>query len=129
VEYKNSPAYRLVCICKPFICNLISQWQYQLWLGIKAKQLPIYKLVLMTTHEAPSMMGKNNGFLSLCINDDDFADFLHYHCIIYQQALCCKVLKRQHIMDNNNNNNNNVRSSIRNIGCLQIFSSLLGSWR
>jgi hypothetical protein len=26
-------------------------------------------------------------------------------------------------------NNNNVRSSIRNIGCLQIFSSLLGSWR
>jgi hypothetical protein len=50
--------------------------------------------------------------------------------------------------DNNNNNNNNnnqkqkqegqnllidynnnVRSSIRNIGCLQIFSSLLGSWR
>jgi hypothetical protein len=25
--------------------------------------------------------------------------------------------------------NNNVRSSIRNIGCLQIFSSLLGSWR
>jgi hypothetical protein len=30
---------------------------------------------------------------------------------------------------NNNNNNNNVRSSIRNIGCLQIFSSLLGSWR
>jgi hypothetical protein len=28
-----------------------------------------------------------------------------------------------------NNNNNNVCSSIRNIGCLQIFSSLLGSWR
>jgi hypothetical protein len=27
------------------------------------------------------------------------------------------------------NDNNNVRSSIRNIGCLQIFSSLLGSWR
>jgi hypothetical protein len=26
-------------------------------------------------------------------------------------------------------NNNNVGSSIRNIGCLQIFSSLLGSWR
>jgi hypothetical protein len=26
-----------------------------------------------------------------------------------------------------NSNNNNVRSSIRNIGCLQIFSSLLGS--
>jgi hypothetical protein len=26
-------------------------------------------------------------------------------------------------------NNNNVRGSIRNIGCLQIFSSLLGSWR
>jgi hypothetical protein len=32
-------------------------------------------------------------------------------------------------INNNNNNNNNVRSSIRNIGCLQIFSSLLGSWR
>jgi hypothetical protein len=30
---------------------------------------------------------------------------------------------------NNNNNNSNVRSSIRNISCLQILSSLLGSWR
>jgi hypothetical protein len=28
----------------------------------------------------------------------------------------------------NYDNNNNVRSSIRNIDCLQIFSSLLGSW-
>jgi hypothetical protein len=25
-------------------------------------------------------------------------------------------------------NNNNVHSSIRNMGCLQFFSNLLGSW-
>jgi hypothetical protein len=30
--------------------------------------------------------------------------------------------------DDNNNNDDDVRSSIRNISCLQI-SSLLGSWR
>jgi hypothetical protein len=31
--------------------------------------------------------------------------------------------------DDNDDDDNNVRSSIRNIGCLQIFSSLLGSWQ
>jgi hypothetical protein len=44
---------------------------------------------------ATSMTGKT-GFL--CTNDDDFPDFLHYHYIIHQQALCFKVLKMQHIM-------------------------------
>jgi hypothetical protein len=77
---------------------------------IKSKRLPIYKLVTMTTDGAPSMTGKNNGFLSLCTNDDDFTDFLHYRCIVHQQAVCCKVLKRQHIMDI----------------CLKIVNSLRG---
>jgi hypothetical protein len=31
--------------------------------------------------------------------------------------------------DDDDDDNNNVRSSIRNIGCLQNFSSLPGSWR
>jgi hypothetical protein len=66
---------------------------------IKAKQLPIYKLASMTKDGVPSKTGKNNGFLSLCTNDDDIPHFLHYHCIIHQQALCRKALKMQHIMD------------------------------
>jgi hypothetical protein len=52
---------------------------------IKRKQLPVYKLVLITTYRAPSMTGKNNRFLSLCTNDDDFADFRH--SFIHSQVL------------------------------------------
>jgi hypothetical protein len=39
------------------------------------------------------------------------------------------TLTNQNCIHEEINNNNNVHSSIRNIGCLQIFSSLLGSWR
>jgi hypothetical protein len=53
----------------------------------------------MTTDGATSITGKNKGILSLWSNDYDFPDFFHYHCLIHQQALCCKVLKMQHIMD------------------------------
>jgi len=38
------------------------------------------------------MVGSVNGFIALCEKDDDFPDFLKYHCIIHQQVLCSKRL-------------------------------------
>ncbi|GFU08596.1 uncharacterized protein TNCV_3337351 [Trichonephila clavipes] len=52
----------------------------------------------MTTDRAPSMTGTVNGFLAMCMRDDGFPHFLSYHCIIHQQAMCCKILNMRHVM-------------------------------
>ncbi|GFX08803.1 general transcription factor II-I repeat domain-containing protein 2A [Trichonephila clavipes] len=64
---------------------------------IEEKNIPIYKVVSMTTDGAPSMTGAVNGFLTMCMRNDDFLHFLSY-CIIHQQALCCKILNMRHVM-------------------------------
>ena len=53
----------------------------------------------MSTDGAPSMIGKNNGFLSLCKLDEKFPDFISFHCIIHNNALCAKILDVNDIMD------------------------------
>ncbi|GFV52470.1 uncharacterized protein TNCV_4707711 [Trichonephila clavipes] len=65
---------------------------------IEKEIIPIYKVVSMTTDGAPSMTNTVNGFLAICMRDDDFPHFLSYHCIIQQQALCCKILNMRHVM-------------------------------
>ena len=45
------------------------------------------------------MVGCLNGFIAKCRQDDAFPDFLKYHCIIHQQALCAKMLNMKEIMD------------------------------
>ncbi|GFX24299.1 general transcription factor II-I repeat domain-containing protein 2B [Trichonephila clavipes] len=52
----------------------------------------------MTTDGAPSMIDTFNGFYAICVRDDVFPHFLSYHCIIHQQALCCKILNMRHVM-------------------------------
>ncbi|KAI2644918.1 general transcription factor II-I repeat domain-containing 2-like protein [Labeo rohita] len=59
-------------------------------------RLPVCKLVSITTDRA--MVGRSNGFIAKCREDDAFPDFLNYHCIIHQQALCAK--NAQHERDN-----------------------------
>jgi len=59
---------------------------------IEKTQLPACKLVSITTDRAPAMVGRSNGFIAKCREDDAFLDFLNYHCIIHQQALCAKML-------------------------------------
>ncbi|GFY24225.1 uncharacterized protein TNCV_1012761 [Trichonephila clavipes] len=63
---------------------------------IEEKNIPIYKVVSRTT-DVPSMTDTVNGFLAICMRDDDFPHFLSY-CIIHQQALCCKILNMRHVM-------------------------------
>ncbi|XP_051259245.1 general transcription factor II-I repeat domain-containing protein 2-like [Dicentrarchus labrax] len=66
---------------------------------IKKTQLPVWKLVSITMDGAPAMIGRSNGFIAKCREDDAFPDFLNYHCIIHQQALCAKMLNMKEIMD------------------------------
>lgn len=62
---------------------------------IEKTQLPVYKLVSITTDGAPAMVGHVNGLNAKCRQDDAFPDFLNYHCIIHQQALCAKMLNKK----------------------------------
>ncbi|XP_068121767.1 general transcription factor II-I repeat domain-containing protein 2A-like [Hyperolius riggenbachi] len=66
---------------------------------IEKMRLPVCKLVSITTDGAPAMIGRVNGFIAKCREDDAFPDFLNYHCIIHQQALCAKMLNMKEIMD------------------------------
>ena len=54
---------------------------------IEKTQLPVCKLVSITTNGARVMVGRVNGFIAKCREDDAFPNFLNYHCIIHQQAL------------------------------------------
>ncbi|XP_070408067.1 general transcription factor II-I repeat domain-containing protein 2B-like [Nothobranchius furzeri] len=47
---------------------------------------------------APAMIGRHAGFIAHCKGDTDFPTFLHYHCIIHQQAICSKVTGFEHVM-------------------------------
>ena len=49
--------------------------------------------------EELAMVGHVNGFIAKCKQDAAFPDFLDYHCIIHQQALCTKMLNMKEIMD------------------------------
>lgn len=62
-------------------------------------KVPLFKLVSITTDGAPSMIGRINGFVALCQNDDEFPSFLNYHCIIHQQVLASKRLNTKEVMD------------------------------
>ncbi|XP_025407851.1 zinc finger BED domain-containing protein 5-like [Sipha flava] len=57
------------------------------------------QLFCITTDGAPAMIGKNNGFIALCKNDNNFPNFITFHCVIHQQALCGKILNTRTIMD------------------------------
>lgn len=66
---------------------------------IDNNKILVCKLVSITTDGAPSMIGRSNGFVAKCREDEAFPDFLSYHCIIHQQALCAKMLNMKEIMD------------------------------
>ncbi|GFW03913.1 uncharacterized protein TNCV_2050291 [Trichonephila clavipes] len=65
---------------------------------IEGKNIPIYKVVSMTTDGIPSMTDTVNRILAVSMRDDDFPHFLSYLCIIHQRALCCIILNLRHVM-------------------------------
>ena len=66
---------------------------------VNKSQLPLFKLVSITTDGAPAMVGCTAGFIGLCKQCESFPDFLTYHCIIHQQGLCRKILNMKDVMD------------------------------
>lgn len=66
---------------------------------VQQRQLPVSKLVSITTDGAPAMAGRISGFIAVCRRDDRFPEFFGYHCIIHQQALCGKMLNMKEVMD------------------------------
>ncbi|XP_072380796.1 SCAN domain-containing protein 3-like [Diabrotica undecimpunctata] len=63
-----------------------------------SENFPLQKLVGITTDGAPAFTGVHNGFIALCRKDDTFPNFLTYHCIVHQQALCGKFLNADNVM-------------------------------
>ncbi|CAB4064545.1 unnamed protein product [Lepeophtheirus salmonis] len=60
--------------------------------------VPIEKLVSITTYGAPAMTGRRSGFIALCKPDPDLPKIVSYHCIIHQQAICAKVMRFDNVM-------------------------------
>ena len=77
--------------------------------GIKAFQafmnfanktkLPLVKLIYIIIDGAPAMVGSSNWFIAFRKQNDSYPTFIHYHCIIHQQALCGKVLNKKEMMN------------------------------
>ncbi|KAJ3607182.1 hypothetical protein NHX12_026695 [Muraenolepis orangiensis] len=55
------------------------------------KNINLKKLVSLTTDGAPSMVGKEKGFIALLRKDPETPDFFSYHCILHQEQLCSKL--------------------------------------
>ncbi|PNF15078.1 hypothetical protein B7P43_G16511, partial [Cryptotermes secundus] len=89
---------------------------------VKDCNLPLSKLVAITTDGAPSITGRNNGFLALCAKEESFPSVLSYDCIIHQEALCAKVLKFDQAMNVVTRVVNYIRSSST---CHRLFRNLL----
>lgn len=61
------------------------------------------KLVSLSTDGAPAMVGTAKGVAALLKNKlkseySDNDELLSFHCIIHQEALCCKTLTMDHVM-------------------------------
>ncbi|XP_028127688.2 general transcription factor II-I repeat domain-containing protein 2A-like [Diabrotica virgifera virgifera] len=63
-----------------------------------SENIPLQKLVGITTDGAPAFTGVHYGFIALCRKYDTFPNFLTYRCIVHQQALCGKFLNADNVM-------------------------------
>lgn len=80
----------------------------------------------LTTDGAPSMIGNQNGFVTLmsnCIKHE----IRKHHCIIHQGQLCAKILKMENVMKNVVSTVNFIRSKGLNHRQFQAFLSEVGS--
>src|SRR5215469_10959991 len=108
---------RILLTRHSFWCS--SEWSFQIFLSkkhcsptytrgrdiydaiknmITEQNIPIQKLVAMTTDGAPAMIGRNVGFIGLCEKDEAFPKFNSYHCVIHQENLIAKKLNLDHVM-------------------------------
>ncbi|CAH2009495.1 unnamed protein product [Acanthoscelides obtectus] len=55
-------------------------------------------MVGLRTDDAPAMVGRDKGLVEFCRKDESFPQFLCYHWIIPQQALCGHFPKLYKVM-------------------------------
>ena len=73
---------------------------FQVFINFANKtNLPLVKLISITTDGAPAMVGSSNGFIALCKQNNSFPNFIHFYCIMRQEVSCGKVLNMKEIMD------------------------------
>lgn len=70
--------------------------------SIKDNNMKLSSLAGITTDGAPSMVGRNNGVVSLLkkemIAHGLSPDIFVFHCLIHQENLCAKALNMKHVM-------------------------------
>ncbi|XP_050522733.1 general transcription factor II-I repeat domain-containing protein 2B-like [Daktulosphaira vitifoliae] len=84
----------------------------------------------LTTDGAPSMIGSKNGLVTKILHQmatQNLEQPLPVHCIIHQQALCCKVLEMDHVMNVVRDIVNFIRSRGLNHRQFQAFLEEVGS--
>lgn len=65
---------------------------------INSENILINKLVGFATDGVPAMIGRENGFITLCRKDNSFPKFLSYHCAIHKESLCGNFLIMNNVM-------------------------------
>jgi len=64
---------------------------------LRKAEVPIAKIISVSTDGAPSMTGCKNGLIGILKSDTDFPDF-PIHCIIHREHLTAKYFKYEHVM-------------------------------
>lgn len=64
----------------------------------RSTDMPLQKLSEITTVRAPAMVGNVTGFTAFYIKDELLSNFFSYHCIVYQEALCGRILLFRQVM-------------------------------
>ena len=65
---------------------------------LKSNNVSSSKLSAITTDGAPAMCGKNCGAVALLRQEENFPNFIAYHCLIHQESLCAKQINLTGVM-------------------------------
>jgi hypothetical protein len=85
--------------CSRFAFRLVAGGLRMPYSFVTESNVPLQKVVSITTDGAKSMIGQVNGFIALCRQHEDFPDFPSCHCIIHQQVLASNRLNTKTATD------------------------------
>lgn len=59
---------------------------------LQKAEIPLNKIISISTDGAPSMVGCKNGLIGLLKNDTNFPDFIPIHCILHREHLTARYI-------------------------------------